>query len=370
MAAPLSILQVVANRWWTGSADPALDMTLALRRRGHRVAFACIPGDALEERVRAAGLAPVPGLRLWRTAWPWVLAADLRGLRRVIREAEVDVVHAHQSHDHWLSALAVRGTRARLVRTVHHRRAVHRGPAAGWLFERTDAVLAASAGVAAAIEAAGLRARRLQVVAGAVDAERFRPGLRREALRTDLGLDGAFAVGCLARLVPGRGHDALLQALRLAAPGHPELRLVLIGRGEGRPAIERRIAELGLGSRVILAGYRGPDLPEVLASLDALALLAPGSEESGRAVLEGMAAGLPVVAGRAGALPETVVDGETGWLVEADPPAVAAALARLAADPPRARAMGGAGRLLVERDFTPERRAAAVEAIYAAVLSK
>lgn len=233
----LSILQVVANRWWTGSADPALDLTVALRRRGHRVAFACIPGDALEERVRAAGLAPVAGLRLWRTARPWVLAGDVAGLRRVIREAAVDVVHAHQSHDHWLAALAVAGTPARLVRTLHHRRAVHRGPLARWLFARTGAVLAASEGVAAAVRAAGLAAGRLRVVGGAVDTGRFRPGLPRAAVRAELGLAGTFAVGCVARLVPGRGHDTLLEALRAVRTRHPEIRLVLVGRGkDGRPS--------------------------------------------------------------------------------------------------------------------------------------
>lgn len=119
-----------------------------------------------------------------------------------------------------------------------------------------------------------------------------------------------------------------------------------------------------------LAGYRGADLPRVLAALDALALLAPGSEESGRAALEAMATGLPVIGGRAGALPETVVDGETGWLVDAEPGRAARAMADLAGDPARARAMGLAGRRRVEALFTPARRAEAVEAAYVAVLSK
>jgi phosphatidylinositol alpha-1,6-mannosyltransferase len=361
---------VVANRWWTGTAEPALDLALALRARGHAVAFGCIPGDALEERARAAGLPPERGLRLWRTARPGVLAADLARLRRLVRRRRVDVVHAHQSHDHWLAALAVAGTGARLVRSVHHRRAVHGGPAARWLLRRTHAVLAASQGIADAVRRAGLPAACLRVVPGAVDAGRFRPGQPGGAVREALGLQNAFAVGCVARLVPGRGHDVLLDALARLLPRRPEVRLVLVGRGEGRPAVEARVRALGLERAVRFAGYRGADLPEVLAALDALALLAPGSEESCRAALEAMASGLPVVGGRAGALPETVVDGETGWLVDAEAGAVAAVLDRLAADPARARAMGLAGRRRAEALFTPDRRAGVVEAVYRAVLCK
>jgi glycosyltransferase involved in cell wall biosynthesis len=360
---PLRLLHVVANRWWTGSAEPALDLARALRARGHAVRFACIPGDALEARARAAGLPPVAGLSLERTSRPWVLARDLRVLRRLARG--VDVIHAHLSHDHWLAALARAGAPARLVRTLHHRRAIHAGPATRWLFGRTEALLAASEGIAAALRAAGLDSPPPAVIPGAVDAARFTPDADPRQVRAELALGRGPVVGCVARLVPGRGHDRLLQAVLRLQPRWPGLRLLLVGRGEGRPAVERLVAELGLGRTVVFAGYRGEDLPETLAALDCFALLGGGSEESGRAVLEAMAAARPVVAGRFGAMPETVVDGETGWLVDPDPPAVADRLAAVLADLERARAMGAAGRRRVLALFTPERRAAIVEAVYA-----
>ncbi len=102
---PLRILHVVANRWWTGSADPALDLARALKARGHAVWFGCVRGDVLETHVRAAGVPLVEGLSLERTARPWRLAAQIGTLRRTLRELEIDVVHAHQTHDHWLAAL-------------------------------------------------------------------------------------------------------------------------------------------------------------------------------------------------------------------------------------------------------------------------
>ena len=365
---PLHLLHTVANRWWTGSADPALDLARALRDRGHRVRFACIRGDALEARATAAMLRPVDGLSLERTARPWILIHDVRALRRLARDDRIQVVHAHLTHDHWLATVALRGLSCRLVRTVHHRRAVRTGPTARWLFSGTDAVLAASQAIAAAIRDAGLPARRLTVVPGAVDAGRFRSDADPSAVRAELGLGPGPVLGCVARLVPGRGHDALLRAVSRLRGSWPTLRLLLVGRGEGQPAIEELVRALGLADVVVFAGYRGDDLAQVLAAMDGFVLPAGGAEESGRAVLEAMAAGRPVVAGRFGAMPETVVDGDTGWLVDAQPEALADRLAALLADPARARAMGSAGRHRVTTHFTSERRALLVEEVYVAVL--
>jgi glycosyltransferase involved in cell wall biosynthesis len=150
----------------------------------------------------------------------------------------------------------------------------------------------------------------------------------------------------------------------------PEARLVLVGRGEHRPALEALVRTLGLERTVTFAGYRGADLPETLAALDCLVFLGTGSEESCRAVLEGMAVARPVVAAPVGAVPEIVVDGQTGWLVEAAPEPLAEGLEAALGDRERARGMGAAGRSRVESLFTPSRRAALVEAIYTQVLAK
>jgi glycosyltransferase involved in cell wall biosynthesis len=252
---------------------------------------------------------------------------------------------------------------------LHHRRATRGGPARRWLFRRTAAVLAASEAIAAAARAAHLSHGPLAVVPGAVDVERFTPEADPSAVRQELGLGGGPVVGCVARLVPGRGHDVLLEAAVRLRRRWPALRVLLVGRGDGRPALERRVAELGLGDAVVFAGYRSDDLPAVLTALSCFALLGGGSEESGRAVLEAMAAGRPVVAGRFGAMPETVLDGETGWLVSADAEAVADRVAALLAEPETARRMGEAARRRVLACHTPDRRAAAVEQEYARLLA-
>ena len=367
---PLRVLHLVANRWWTGSADPALDLARSLMERGHSVWFGCVRGDVLESHVREAGVPLVEGLSLERTALPWRLAAQVSGVRRALRDLRIDVVHAHQTHDHWLAALGRRGTTARLVRTVHHRRGVHGTPAGRWLLRQTDALIAVSAAIADRLRAAGVSERCVSLVSGAVDVARFSPEADGGPVRAELALGDAPVAGCVARMVPGRGHDVLLRAASRLRERLPGARVALVGRGEHRPALEGLRRELQLEDTVVFAGYRGPDLPATLAALDCLVLLGAGSEESCRAVLEGMAAARPVVAARVGAVPEIVVDGETGWLVDATPEAVAAGLEAALGDRARARRMGAAGRRRVEALFTPSRRASLVEEVYAGVLVK
>src|SRR5436853_6619223 len=102
----LTVLHLAANRWWTGSADPVIQLASGLRARGHRRLLGVIPGDRFEAKAREAGFEPLPGLSLTRRPAPLALARDVRRLRRVVRDEHVDVIHAHHSHDHWLALLA------------------------------------------------------------------------------------------------------------------------------------------------------------------------------------------------------------------------------------------------------------------------
>jgi glycosyltransferase involved in cell wall biosynthesis len=363
----LSVLHLVANRWWTGSADPVIQLVRGLRARGHRVLLAIAPGDRFEAKARDAGIEPLAGVRLDVRFRPLALARDVLTLRRAVREHGIRIVHAHHSHDHWVGAL-IRGPSA-LVRTLHNARSVKTGAASRWLYARTDAVVAVSADVEARCRAAGLPGDRVHRVRGATDLARFDPSLTGRAIRDEFQVGDAPLVGCVARLAPSRRHDRLIAGFRRLLARVPDARLLLVGKGEARSALDRLVADANLDGRVIFAGYRDHDLPQVLAALDCFALLGAGSEESCRAVLEAMAAGRPVVASRVGAVPDTVVDGETGFLLREDSPdAIADALEAVLSDPARARTMGAAARRRVEAEFSLARQVDAIEAVYRAAL--
>jgi L-malate glycosyltransferase len=362
--ASLTVLHLVANRWWTGSADPVLRLLVGLRRRGHRPLLGVIPGDRFEVKAREAGFDPLPGLSLA----PRAIVRDVARLRRLVRREGVQVIHVHHSHDHWLAMLVrsgLGGGPLPIARTFHNLRSVRTGRAERWLYGRTATFFAVSRQIEGRCRDVGIPEGRVVWTPGVADLPRFGVDVDPGTIREEFELGQAPVVVSVARLAPNRGHELLLNAFRLLLDTMPTARLLLVGKGEARARLERTVAEMGLGARVIFTGYRDRDLPAVVAAADCFALMAAGSDDSCRAALEAMAAARPVVARRVGALPETIAHGTTGLLVDEDrPEAVAAALAAVLGDRERARAMGRAGRERAMTEFSPDRSVIIVEETY------
>ncbi len=186
---------------------------------------------------------------------------------------------------------------------------------------------------------------RMAVLPNAVDTEAFRPptpGERAEARRS-LGVDGTdIVVLCPRRLVVKNGVDHAVRAAGIVAKGGTVVRLVLAGDGPERANIQRLVGELGLRGSVTMAGTVPHErIARLYAASDAVLIPSISSagvqEATSLSMLEGMAAGLPVVVTGIGGLKETVRHGETGLVVpEADPEAIASAVVSLARD----RALG------------------------------
>jgi glycosyltransferase involved in cell wall biosynthesis len=170
-------------------------------------------------------------------------------------------------------------------------------------------------------------------------------------------------VGAVGRFVPEKGLDVYLEALHRI----PGVTGVLVGDGEERARIESLRDSLGLGERLELTGWR-QDSREMMGSFDVL-VVPSRVEPLGIVALEGMRAGIPVVASRVGGLAELVVDGETGVLVPPeDPDALADAIEHVL-DPEVNRAMGEQGRLLVRRSYSQAQMARSFEDLYRSVLA-
>jgi glycosyltransferase involved in cell wall biosynthesis len=366
----LTILQLAANRWWTGSADPIISLVTGLGARGHRVLIGMIRGDRFEAKAREAGIEPIHGLDLRPRGWPAPILRDLRRLRALLVEESVDVVHVHHSHDHWLARVVTLGfpRRVPIVRTFHNLRAVKTGRSARWLYRGTATFCAVSREIEARCREVGIPDGRVVWTPGIADTARFLPDTDGRAIREEFALGVAPVVVTVSRLSANRGHEMLLAGFKALLDDIPEARLLLVGKGDTLRHLERLVEHLGLARAVVFTGYRDRDLPAVLAAGDCFALMGAGSDESCRAALEAMAAARPVVARRVGALPETVVDGETGVLLDDDnPEQVAAALGRLLTDRAVASSMGRAGRRRAEEEFSAERAVSIVEAVYRTV---
>ena len=363
----MTILHLAANRWWTGSADPVIRLVSGLRARGHEVLLGVVRGDRFETKAREAGIEPLATLDLRPRGWPGPILRDIARLRGLIAREGVDIVHTHHSHDHWLGWLAARnaGRPVALVRTFHHTRAVKSDALARWLYRRTAAVFAASRGIEGRLRDVGIPPERIAWIPGIADTTRFSSDVDGSAIRKEFGIGEAPLIVTVSRLAANRGHEALLAGFRTALAKMPDAKLMLVGKGETRARLEALVEELALTESVIFAGYRDRDLPAVVSTADCFVLMGAGSDESCRAALEAMAAARPVVARRVGALPETVVDGETGVLLDDDrPDTVAAALLHLLGDRERGAAMGRAGRRRAEDVFSAGHAVDIVERVY------
>jgi L-malate glycosyltransferase len=219
----------------------------------------------------------------------------------------------------------------------------------------------------------GYREDRLTVIPNGIDFERFQIPYTGEMLRRELNIPpGAPLVGVLSRLMRIKGLEYFIQAAALIVARVPHVRFLIMGdtniNQDYREELQRLVIRLGMQERVVFTGFR-LDVPELLAMLSVSVLPSLGSEGLSNALLESMAAGLPVVATRVGGSPEIVEDGVNGLLVPpADAEALAGAICRLLDDRTLANNLGQAGRRLVLSRYSLAQAVATTERLYRSLL--
>jgi len=327
----MHVLVLLAQHHWTGAAEPVLQIANGLVARGHKVTFVYTrkPSGHLAGHVEESALRTLPEVKLQRKGLhPLATFADWRRLRAFILEQNVDVVFCHHSHDHWLALASRWGLSRRpvVVRQVHESRHLQPGLDRRWLFGHSDAIIvAALSWQEKLVQNSGLPAERIEVIAPAVDCERFSPEQNTQAIRQeiDAAQDDAL-VGLVSRIKTGRGHELALAAMEIVRRTKPGARLLFVGRGEGKSALSEVVHSKGAQDWVHFLGYRTADLPAIYAALDVSLLLGEGSDGSCRAALEAIACGTPVAALPVGTLPATLADDQTGYFAAHDPEDLAA----------------------------------------------
>lgn len=197
-----------------------------------------------------------------------------------------------------------------------------------------------------------------------IDLKPFEKGKRNVGdIKTSLGLSpSARLIGSVGRLDPVKGHRYLLDAFAILAPRFPDLTLAIVGDGELLPELRSRAKHFGLADRILFLGWR-EDVSDLLHAFD-LFVFPSLSEGMGRALVEAMAAGLPVVASRVCSIPEVLAEGEAGYLVEpASAGALAAGIEALLHDPELRGRLTKAARERA-RDYSVEAMLQKIETVY------
>lgn len=336
-----------------------------------RYAYFLSQYNGVDEDLRALGA----GVTCFNVANTPAMLLSVGQVARYLREARIDVVHAHLPVSGVVAALAARRAGVPIVYTEHtpvepYHPATRLALRATWgLFSR---VVAVSPDVAASVRANGGRRAAVQVVMNGIDTDRFAPGVADgAAARRALGIpDGAPVVGTVASLRPQKRIDVWLAAARKILDRTPEAHFVLVGGGEMRAAVERDVDALGLADAVHLVGPK-PDVRPYLAGMDVF-MMSSEFEGFGLAPVEAMAMQVPVVATGVVGIRNVIRDGEDGLLVPFDeraPAALAGAVAGLLGDSERRRALGMAGREAAVSRFGLVRMQRGLERLYTDVVA-
>ena len=342
-----------------GGERHVADLTHALADLGHELYVAAVHASPLWTEL--SFLTNDRTLALSRLNYP----KNLIALARFIRAHDIEIVHAHAARDYHLAAMAVRlASRGRLVLTRHALfplRRINRT-----LLSGARRVIAVSRAVAESLRMSGVfDCSKIRVVYNGIDIDRFqRPPSPRDCV---------VRVGTVAHLAPIKGQDVFVRAAALVAGRREGVQFIVIGEDKSpqmsyRRFLERLIAELRLSGIVAMPGWQD-DIPALLWSLT-LFVSSARSEPFGLAIVEAMAAGLPIVATASEGAMEIIEDGVSGKLVPADDAeALAQAINELLDDPLQCSRLGRNALSAARQRYSLARMTGDTEKVYREVLA-
>ena len=353
------ILHVIDSLRLGGMERILVSLTNALAERGHEQTICTLrDGGPLTDCLPPG----VECVELRSRGRHWALPARLRDL---VRKYNVDVVHG-QNVGTWCDTIRAAAGRAPLVQSFHgfleadtssFRRTLHR-----WLAARTDCLTTVTATLRPAlVRRFSVSPERIHVVENGIDSREFAPAARgkaEQALRSQCG--GRILCVTCASLTPAKSPDTLIDAARLLPD---DVAFAWVGDGPLESETRVRIERAGLQHRFHLLGLR-LDVRSILRAAD-LFVLPSKTEAHPLSVLEAMAAGLPIVATRAGGIPDMVEAPRAGLLCEpGDAAGVATNIRRLSEDEALRTRMAVAARQHAVERFSLERMADRYESIY------
>ncbi|HWB13979.1 MAG TPA: glycosyltransferase [Pirellulales bacterium] len=304
---------------------------------------------------------------------PGVDFACIRRMARWLREEKIDVLHAHQYTPFFYAAVARWLNRRQGVIFTEHGRMFPDYPrrkrmlANRVLLGRRDRVIGVGQAVRQALIAnEGLKSERVGVIYNGINLAAYNdsPAADRDRVRLEFGwADDHFVIVQVARLNALKDHLTAVRAFERIHASLPEARLLIVGEGEEREAIEAEVGKRSLAEYVRLAGLR-KDVPRLVGASDLLWLTSV-SEGIPLTLIEGMAAGLPVVATDVGGVSEVVEPNESGLLSPAgDDEGVAQAVLKLARDPALRQRLALAGKRRAFEQFSEDQMVAAYADLY------
>ena len=363
----MRILHINTKRIWRGGEQQTLSLVAGLQKRDVPCQLVCQPDSPLLDKARAADI-PVFPISMHGEIDGWAVYR----IRRLIKRLAHDIVHSHTAHAHSLAFYASIGQPVARLVTRRVDFSIFRNS-----FLRLNGLkyryfahryIAISQKIKDVLAADGVPADRIRVVPSGIDPDRF-VAERCDHLKTEFGISaGERVVINVAHLARHKGQTYLVQAIPWVLSRVSNVRFFILGTGELTEELKVQARCLGLADRLVFTGFR-QDVGAFYHLAD-LFVMSSIQEGLGTAMLDAMALAKPVVATRAGGIPEAVIDGQTGRLVAAaDPQALAEGIVALLTDAELARRLGNAARQLVHARFSVDAMVDGNLAVYRSLVS-
>tara|TARA_R110001599_G_scaffold64023_4_gene179588 strand:- start:275836 stop:276924 length:1089 start_codon:yes stop_codon:yes gene_type:complete len=359
----MKVLHVEAGKHYYGGARQVAYIIEGLANRGVDNFLAC---------PIAADIAAAVGATA--QVYPLKMSGDVDvgmvlRLVRLIRAIKPDLVHLHSRRgaDSWGGLAAkICGVPCVLSRRVDNPESRLQVAIKYRLY---DHVITISEGIRQVLLAEGLASQRVTCVRSAVDATPYLVPVERNAFLQEFALPAdSVIVGIVAQLIERKGHRYLIEAIDVLHHTYPKLRVLVFGKGPLQAALQQEVTQRKLMEVIRFAGFRN-DLPQWLGGLDLL--VHPADMEGlGVSLLQASAAAVPIIASRAGGLPEAVADGISGILIPpGDVSTLITAMQRLLDDADLRHQFGAAGRQRILREFSVDAMVEGNLAVYRRVLA-
>jgi glycosyltransferase involved in cell wall biosynthesis len=362
----MKILHINTERTWRGGEQQTLYLLQALKQRGIASHLVCQPGSPMKARAEQAGIDVLPVA----TRGEIDPVAALR-IRSLIRKHNFSIIHCHTSHAHTIAYLASAGTVVRRLVTRRVDFSIYRHSLlklSGIKYRlMADYYIAISHKIKDVLINDGIPERRIFMVHSGIDPHRFRPATGGNLAREFDIRQNQKVVLNVAHLAGHKGQLYLVRAIPFVLAKLPDTRFFIVGQGALMGELKAAAVELGLKKELVMTGFR-EDVADFYRVAD-LFVMSSVQEGLGTAVLDALALEIPVVATRAGGLPEIIRDGETGRLVApASPEALADGIVDMLIHADSAGRMARKGRDRVLQDFTVDAMAGGNIDVYRRVL--
>lgn len=358
------VLHVDSEKTWRGGQQQVAYLTQAMLEAGHTPIVAARGGSELQARMEKLGVKVLP--------LNYALGGPLAAMQLAsfCKKNKIDLVHTHSSRAHSVAALATHfGKMPPIIVSKRTDFPVKRGGFSRGKYENKNVkkIICVSKKIADIVKETLGDDQRTVTVHSGVDPKRFE--VPQKDLGTELGLDPeAFLIGNTSAIADQKDYFTFIKTAKELVNHSENIRFVIFGDGPMAQEIKNFAGEQGLQDKVIFTGFRD-DLPALLSSLD-LFLMTSKTEGLGTSLLDAMLCRVPIVATKAGGIPEIVIHEKTGLLTEiGDVEALTSACLRLINNPDLAKTLAQNAYDMASGEFHRSTTAQKTINIYKEILS-